>query len=185
MNIYGEATLNRCELCGIDFKSKKVKYSVDVEEHYLDLDFDEKIINFESEKAITDVISLSMEDGSNYTFYQCLIKEVSSDKCKMFFQTSLQGDYIDNINDILCMSVEFIINARPIPLIAISFLPEYSNIECANMIVKCKNNINGVLITLESKYNSLPINVFETIFFNILDITFLGNGYYLCLSTKK
>lgn len=178
MEMRGKGKINICELCGTELKNQCVEYSIDTEKHYLDLDFGEIELSYNKGATVVDTVELIIEGDVDYTFFNCWVTEVSKHRCKLRFETSLTGTCSMKIDEILCSAVEYTINANPIPLVAISFLPEISEIESVNVVIKCEAYNNDVLITLEAKNGVMTVDEFETIFFNILDITFLINGYY-------
>lgn len=154
------------------------EYSIDIEKHLLELIFREKAPDYQEEYNSFDAIELLVNEVPIYTFYRCHFSRISKDNYKLLFEIRLEGNFIENLDDKLCSAVEYTIDASPVPLSAISFLPTSSEFEKDNVVVKCEDCQEGVLITLQATEGMKFIGEFETIFFNILDITFLGYGYY-------
>lgn len=125
-----------------------------------------------------DAIELIIQEKKFCTFYKCHLVEISKMRCKLFFEVFIDTKYIDNIEGVSCNSVEFIIDANPIPLTPNTFLPEYSELESDNIVITCTGCKEGVVVVLNNSSGTKNIADVETIFFNILDITFLCNGFY-------
>ena len=175
VNIYG---WGNCDL-----EEQQITCYINSEEHYLKLVFAEEDFNCDDRDIFIDALELLVEGQAVCTFYKCHINEISKNECAFIYEISIEGKYIDRVNEISCTAVEFMINAYPIPLVAASFLPDISEIGSSNVIVKCRNCENNVLVTIETSNNMMLLDELETIFFNILDITFLGNGYYPYLNS--
>lgn len=162
----------------VHLADKEVEYSMDCDNHYLDINFLESSLFDEKTDLFADAIELIIQEKKFCTFYKCHPVEISKVRCKLFFEIYTDTKYIDNIEGVLCNSVEFIIDTNPIPLTPITFLPEYSELESDNIVITCTGCKEGVLVVLNNRSGTKNIDDVETIFFNILDITFLCNGFY-------
>lgn len=162
----------------VHLAGKEVEYSMDCDNHYLDINFSEGSLFDEKTDLSADAIELIIQEKKFCTFYKCHLVEISKMRCKLFFEVFIDTKYIDNIEGVSCNSVEFIIDANPIPLTPNTFLPEYSELESDNIVITCTGCKEGVVVVLNNSSGTKNIADVETIFFNILDITFLCNGFY-------
>lgn len=174
----GKAKINLYLSEGVHLADKEVEYSIDFDNHYLDITYSESSLFDEKDDLSIDVIELLIAEKRPCTFYKCHPVEISNTKCKLFYEIYTDTKYIDNIEGVTCKAIEFIVDASPIPLSPIAFLPEYSELESDNIVITCTGCKEGVLVVLNNCLETKNIGDIETIFFNILDITFLCNGYY-------
>ncbi|MCD7967879.1 MAG: hypothetical protein LUG90_19255 [Clostridiaceae bacterium] len=157
---------------------KEVEFLIDFDNHNLELSFSESDLFDEKDDLFTDAIELLIPAKRHFTFYKCYPIKISKMRCMYFFEIYTDAMYIDNFENMKCNSIEFIVNASPIPLTPIAFLPEYSELESDNIVISCIGCKEGVLVGLSDNAEMKYIDDFETVFFNILDITFLCNGFY-------
>lgn len=165
-------------LFGSDFINTKIQYEIDISQYLIDIAFLDELINTGSNENSTKTCKILLQNQKYITLVDCYAKKYSSIKTTLGFSKIFVGDCFVNFINLNVQSMEYIINANPIPLSAISFMPPQTQIDCINMKVLCDNLENDVRITLASNIKKLNIEKFDTIFFNLMEAMYLCNGYY-------
>lgn len=69
----------------VHLADKEVEYSMDCDNHYLDINFLESSLFDEKTDLFADAIELIIQEKKFCTFYKCHPVEISKVRCKLFF----------------------------------------------------------------------------------------------------
>lgn len=161
-----------------------IEYETNIDEFTLYLKFSQKLSMKERNGICGTIIIESMME-KEYTFFNCVCTKINDYECTLIFLMVVEGKYQIEIDEIPCSSIEYVINAEPVPMSLGAFLPKKNRIDGENIDIEFETNEKGIEVELSSDNGDKPLRIFENVFFNILDYLFIAEGYYPYIVNEK
>ena len=151
-----------------------IEYETNIDEFTLYLKFSQKLSMKERNGICGTIIIESMME-KEYTFFNCVCTKINDYECTLIFLMVVEGKYQIEIDEIPCSSIEYVINAEPVPMSLGVFLPKKNRIDGENIDIEFETNEKGIEVELSSDNGDKPLRIFENIFI-LFNITYLNTS---------